>query len=147
MKNIVIALLLISLCSISVVAATSEKLLITLTTDKQVYRTTDPIAVALTVSNQDNQTYQAIFSSGKKYDFYLFDESGKEIWRWSQDKMFSQAFSKFNIEPDQPKTFVIIFNQLLASGEKLKPGKYQLIGVMATTEREFRSKKAEIEIR
>lgn len=147
MKKQLWLLFIILFISVIAFGANESKIFITLTTDKQVYQPKDPIAMALTVCNSGSQSYQAIFSSGKKYDFFLNDANGKEVWKWSGDKLFSQAFSKMALEPGKPKTYVIVFDQVLPSGEKLKAGKYKLVGVLTKTEKEFKSEPVEIEVR
>ena len=31
------------------------------------------------------------FPNGKTHDFYVLDENGREVWRWSKGRMFTQT--------------------------------------------------------
>lgn len=127
--------------------AGSANIAINLVTDQKTYGSGEPIAMALTVVNQNSQPYQAIFSSGKKYDFILRDSSGKTVWQWSGGKMFTQAFTKVDLEPGTPRTCVAVFNPAPPEGKNLKPGSYTLTGVFITAEKQFESEPVEIAIR
>ena len=54
----------------------------------------DTVALDLAVANPDAAAVQVTFSSSQRYDFVVLDESGTEVWRWSADRMFSQALSE-----------------------------------------------------
>ncbi len=54
------------------------------------------------VSGKD-QTVQS--GSGKKYDFSIFDSSGNEIYRWSNDKDFTAAIENRVIKKDGRLSF------------------------------------------
>ena len=61
------------------------------------------IQVALRVVNTSKKRVEISFPSGQTYDFVVLDSTGRELWRWGQDRMFTQAVRR----------------KLLVSGESL----------------------------
>lgn len=146
-KTILVLILSTLFLPVSCQATGFPKLFVGATTDKPVYKFGEPIAMALTVLNQNSKSYQAQFSSSKIYDFLLYNEQEQLVWKWSGDKMFAMSLVNRKLEPKQPLTYVIIFNQMLPSGKQLEPGKYQLVGEFCVREKQYRSKPVEIEIK
>ncbi len=146
-RTILLLILSTLFLPISCQAANVPKLFVGTTPDKSVYKQGETIAMSLTVLNQGSKTYQAQFASSKIYDFYLYTEEQQLAWKWSGDKMFAMALASRKLEPKQPLTYVVTFNQMLSSGKQLEPGRYQLIGEFCVREKQFRSEAVEIEIR
>jgi hypothetical protein len=46
---------------------------------------------ALDVTNPGKKHLELIFPSGQEYDFSVLDTGGKEVFRWSAAKMFTQS--------------------------------------------------------
>ena len=55
--------------------------------------TVDPRAIhfALGVKNVGRKHVELTFPSGKSYDFVVVDSVGREVWRWSSGRMFTQG--------------------------------------------------------
>lgn len=147
MKQALIIILLTPLLLTVTAGAEAPRLYLEVTTDKTVYKSGEPIAMVLTVLNQGSKPYTAQFSSSKIFDFFLYNEQEQLVWKWSSDKMFAMSLVNRKLEPKQPQTYVVIFNQLSPSGKPLEPGKYRLVGEFCVREAQYRSKKLEIEIR
>ena len=45
----------------------------------------------LNVRNNTKRMVELRFPSGKTHDFIVKDESGKEVWRWSSSRLFTQG--------------------------------------------------------
>lgn len=148
MKKLIPLLLMAPLLTLFAIQANSapQPLFIGVACDKTTYKSGDTIAIALTLLNTGNTSTEVNFTSGKKYDFYLY-EGTKIIWKWSQDKMFTQELSNLTLTPQKPLTYVIKFNQVLLSGTTMAPGQYQLRGVLCTHDKEFLSDLLTFEIR
>jgi hypothetical protein len=58
---------------------------------------------ALRVVNTGKKRVEITFPSGQTYDFVVLDSTGREMWRWGNDRMFTQALR----------------NKLLGAGETL----------------------------
>lgn len=55
------------------------------------------------LKNQTEQVKVFEFTSGKKFDYIVKDKSGKKVYQYSSDHMFTQAFSKLTLK--QGETF------------------------------------------
>ena len=61
------------------------------------------VSVALRVVNTSKKRVEITFPSGQTYDFAVLDSTGRVMWRWGTNRMFTQALR----------------NKLLAAGESL----------------------------
>lgn len=61
------------------------------------------VRFALHVVNTGKKRVELIFPSGQTYDFIILDSLGREMWRWGNGRMFTQALR----------------NKLLGGGEAL----------------------------
>ena len=64
------------------------------------------------------------FPSGKTHDFVVQDVSGKEVWRWSKSRMFTQGLQNKLVKSKE----AAVFSEKWESGE-LK-GKFTAIAVL-----------------
>ena len=85
------------------------------------------IRIALRVTNTSKKRVELTFPSGQTYDFVILDSLGREMWRWGNGRMFTQA----------------VRNKLLTGGESidleetwkdapLAPGRYTAKAVLAS---------------
>ncbi|HEU4993752.1 MAG TPA: BsuPI-related putative proteinase inhibitor [Gemmatimonadaceae bacterium] len=98
------------------------------TIDAQLYVHVDTnIRFALHVINAGKKRIEVNFPSGQTYDFVVLDSVGREMWHWSNGRMFTQTLR----------------NRLLAGGESLDleetwnnaalpPGKYLARAVLTS---------------
>ncbi|MEO8193962.1 MAG: BsuPI-related putative proteinase inhibitor [Gemmatimonadales bacterium] len=49
------------------------------------------VEFTLDVRNNTKKMIELNFPTGKTHDFIVTDESGKEVWRWSKGRMFTQS--------------------------------------------------------
>jgi len=49
------------------------------------------VRFALNVANVGNKYVELSFPTGKSYDFVVVDSSGREVWHWSDGRMFTQG--------------------------------------------------------
>jgi len=84
------------------------------------------IRLALHVVNGSKKRVELTFPSGQTYDFAILDSLGREMWRWGNGRMFTQALR----------------NRLLSGGEaldleetivsNLPPGRYTARGSLTS---------------
>jgi len=83
------------------------------------------LRLALQVVNQGKKSIELTFPSGQTHDFAILDSLGREVWRWGQGRLFTQALQ----------------NKLLSRGESLsvaetwqapalKAGRYTAVAVL-----------------
>ena len=84
------------------------------------------VRFALQVKNVGHKHVELTFPSGQAYDFAVLDAAGREVWRWSAGRMFTQG----------------IQNRLLSTGESMNadatwagktPGRYTVVATLRST--------------
>lgn len=84
------------------------------------------------VTNKTNRIFKSTFSSTQKYDFVVRKEK-KEIWRWSEDKVFAMVLTEFVLAPQQSVTYQERWTpQGDGEGRHVVPGEYEIIGTLKT---------------
>lgn len=54
-------------------------------------KVSDGVRFTLEVTNTTNRMVELRFPDGFTHDFFVLDQSGKEVWRWSHGRMFTQS--------------------------------------------------------
>jgi hypothetical protein len=55
------------------------------------------VRFTLRLTNVTGKTEQLTFPTGQRYDFWVMD-GDEEVWRWSDDRVFTQAITKSSID-------------------------------------------------
>ena len=63
------------------------------------------VKLAFHITNTTQKSMELQFSSGQTHDFSVLDASGRELWRWSSDRMFTQALQTRMLGPGETLTF------------------------------------------
>jgi len=103
---------------------------ISITTDKMSCFVGEPIKMALKVFNYTKEDINFQFNTSQRYNFIIEDEKGNEIWRWSEDKMFTMALGEETLGSDNPE---IIYTAEYKG--KLSPGYYKVTGILVAKDR------------
>ena len=83
---------------------------------------------ALTIKNVGNKHAEVDFANGQRYDFVVIDSAGREVWHWSNGRMFTQS----------------VQNKQLGSGETMRvsetwkkppvaPGRYTVVATLKSS--------------
>ncbi len=59
----------------------------------------DGIEFDFRVTNNQTRKLELLFPSGQTHEFTVVDSLGREVWRWSEGRMFTQAFTNRLVEP------------------------------------------------
>jgi hypothetical protein len=70
----------------------------------QIRPAADSVAFTLAVTNSGREPLALEFRSGQTYDFAVSDR-GREVWRWSAERMFTQALRTETLAPGQTLTW------------------------------------------
>jgi len=84
-------------------------------------RTGRPVTWKLTVENGGPDRATLVFRSGQDGDAALV-QGGREAYRWSKSRYFTQAMRQVQLEPGERKTFTLEEKELSA-----EPGDYELV--------------------
>lgn len=88
-----------------------------------VRQSADEVRFALAVVNDSRQRLELNFPNGQTREFVVLDSAGRERWRWSTGRLFTQAMQ----------------NKLLAAGDTVlyaerwveaEPGRYTVVAVL-----------------
>ena len=52
------------------------------------------VDLRLHVTNTSGRKLEMTFPTGQTHDFYILDATGREVWRWSTGRMFTQGVQK-----------------------------------------------------
>jgi hypothetical protein len=52
------------------------------------------VELRLHVTNTSGKKIEMSFPTGQTHDFYIVDATGREVWRWSTGRMFTQGVQK-----------------------------------------------------
>ena len=63
--------------------------------------TDEDVQFSFRVVNEGTTAITLTFSSGKRADIVVRNESGEEVWRWSDGRMFTQAITRATLEPGE----------------------------------------------
>ena len=110
--------------------AASTAFEVSLSTDKAVYRSGEPIALTLSVSNHTGAALRLEFPSTQRFDFAIRDAAGNQIWRWSADRLFAQMLGAEAIGPARPQ---IVYHAEFTG--RLTPGFYRVEGTLVARDR------------
>ena len=104
---------------------------ISMMTDKMSYSVGEPIVMTLKIFNYNDEEDIAFnFNTSQRYDFIIEDEEGKEVWRWSGDKMFAMVLGEEILGPTNPE---VIYTAEYKG--KLSPGYYKVTGILVAKDR------------
>lgn len=74
-------------------------------TSKLTVNSNHGVEMNLDVRNNTKKMVELRFNSGQTHDFVVQDASGKEVWRWSAGRMFTQAMQNKLVKSRDVTTF------------------------------------------
>ncbi|HEY0969477.1 MAG TPA: BsuPI-related putative proteinase inhibitor [Gemmatimonadales bacterium] len=69
-------------------------------------RTGDEVEFALRVTNATDRRFELTFPSGQTHDVVVLDAAGREVWRWSEGRMFTQAVQTKLLGSEETASYV-----------------------------------------
>jgi hypothetical protein len=98
----------------------------------------DSAVFSLQVTNTASGPLPLSFSSGQEFDFIVL-RGGQEVWRWSGEQMFTQAFRSETLAPGETRTYTATWAPLPGtSGEYTVRGRLTARNVQAEQTTQFR---------
>ena len=100
-------------------------------TDKSVYKLGEKVEMLYRVTNVGKEPSGFSFKSSQWYDFNV-KKLDEEIWKWSYDKAFLGILTNFLLNPGEYKEFIENWNMVDNNGKQVKPGNYNVTGVLGS---------------
>ncbi len=94
----------------------------------------EEIPLKISIKNTSDDFKELTFSSGKKYDFWVENDSGKEVWRWSFDKVFTMVLESKKLEPGEQVVYELVWPQKDFDGKQVPAGNYVVKGFSSASE-------------
>ena len=85
------------------------------------------IRIALHVVNAGSKRLEVTFPSGQTYDFVVLDSVGREVWQWSEGRMFTQSLRNKVLDGGEALDLEETWNV-----GTLAPGRYTARGVLTS---------------
>jgi hypothetical protein len=82
--------------------------------DVQVQR---DVKFAFHVTNNAARRVELVFPSGQTHDVVVMDSLGREVWRWSEGRMFTQAIQNRVLEANETLTYQAAWTPAGAHGK------------------------------
>ena len=76
----------------------------------------ESIDLRLHVTNTSGKKIEMTFPTSQTHDFYILDASGREVWRWSEGRMFTQGVQKKLVDGGATLSFANRWVGPLATG-------------------------------
>jgi hypothetical protein len=98
----------------------------------------DSVVFSLQVTNTAAGPLELSFSSGQSFDFVVM-RGAEEVWRWSSDRMFTQALRSDTLAPGETRSYSATWAPVpRASGEYTVHGRLTARNVRAEQSTQFR---------
>ena len=81
------------------------------------------VRFALDVRNVGTKHVELDFASGQAYDFVVVDSLGREVWRWSKGRLFTQGIQNKQLSHDEAM-------QARELWKRAAPGRYTAIATL-----------------
>jgi DNA-binding CsgD family transcriptional regulator len=83
------------------------------------------ISMTFTITNPGVEPVQRFYGTSQRYDFFICDTEGREVWRWSHDYAFAQAAGEETFQPGETVTYTEVWEQVINAGQPYAPGHYE----------------------
>jgi len=127
------ALSLLQGCFRDIVGPMMNDVVANLSTNKKIYTVGEEIEMTIVLRNRTDEPVNLTFNSGKYYDFIVKKlPEDKEVWRWSEGRIFTQALLSITLDPWEKQTFVFKWDQKDNDSKQIELGKYKIEALIAS---------------
>jgi hypothetical protein len=84
---------------------------------------TGDVHFSLAVENATGKQVELAFPDGRTHDFVVMDEGGKEVWRWSTGRMYTQAVQNRLLDSRDS----VVYDEMWKAPS---PGKYTVVAML-----------------
>ncbi|MGH2600480.1 MAG: BsuPI-related putative proteinase inhibitor, partial [Dehalococcoidia bacterium] len=105
----------------------------TLSTPRNVYAAGETIPFEMVLRNRSaTQPATLTFPSGQDFDVVVSSADGREVWRWSTGRFFTQVVRDVTLAPGEERRFSATWDQRTDAGTAAPAGAYQARAVLTT---------------
>lgn len=90
----------------------------------------EAITMIIAIRNMTNAEKTLTLTTTQSYDCVVSDPDGREIWRWSNGRMFAQILTEMKFAPREEKRFAEVWDQLRSDGSSPAPGRFEAVGTI-----------------
>ena len=96
--------------------------------DKSTYSSGEPVRLTVSVANRGAQPVTLTFRTAQRFDVRVRDAAGREVWRWSAERVFAQAIGEERLEPGGQRRWDVVVR------EALPPGSYTAVASLESVD-------------
>jgi|GEM_PF-3877434 len=83
--------------------------------------------IRFSLKNISGEELEVVHGSGQRYDLWVLDEVGEEVFRWSDDKAFTMALIEYELEKGEEIAFEEEWNREDREGSLVPAGRYKIM--------------------
>jgi Intracellular proteinase inhibitor/Immunoglobulin-like domain of bacterial spore germination len=87
----------------------------------------------ISVTNQSTTEKELLFNSGQKFELIITNQSGEEVYRFSEGKMFTQALEMVRLKAGEKKTWDTTWDYK-EDGKRVPSGKYDAVATVVASQ-------------
>ena len=96
--------------------------------ERRAFRTAESITLRITLANSGATAQRLEFSSARTHDAIVRAAGGREVWRWSQGRMFAQMLSELILAPGESRELTLRWDPTGSEGGA--PGDYVAVALI-----------------
>jgi hypothetical protein len=89
------------------------------------------VTFGVVAENRGRQSARLVFPTGQSFDLVV-SRDGREVWRWSAGRVFTQAVREEEVRPGERRAERITWPGTDQQGQAVEPGTYEARGLVAT---------------
>jgi hypothetical protein len=97
-------------------------------TDKTGYPQGEPVRIQLLLLNKGKTPLTFSSSNSQRFDFVI-RAGDKEVWRWSNGRMFALMIGSWKLAPGESVAYSAVWEQKDKAGNPVPPGRYKIEGL------------------
>jgi len=70
----------------------------------------DAVSFAFHVTNNATKRLELTFPNGLTHDLVILDDAGREVWRWSEGRMFTQTLQNHVLETNETVSYAAVWS-------------------------------------
>jgi len=121
-----------------------DGILFTLAADRARYSQGETIRLTLVKVNVTSSPVTLHYRTGQRFDLAAF-QGGQEVWRWSANRVFTQASARVVLRPGETQSFRAAWDQRDRAGRLIAPGPVTIRGYNSAEE--FRNRFLSLNVR